>query len=147
MNDVNDLIADARKARVQESVFPIHTRMLDALETQRDRIAELEAELEEESGRANDEHLNYMRSDRGRSELAVVIEKVREWHNDIHGRAIRQSDIDNLHRLLGAVPADLLREHDADVWDAALRAYGDMLWDGDSDGVVNPYRVTPEDER
>lgn len=157
MDDVKDLIADARKARVQESAFPLHTRMLDALETQRDRIRVLEAELEEESGRANDEHLRYMRSSRGELELAAVIEKVRVAATEEFTWQQFGSAVD---RILATAPADLLREHDAEVWGKA-RAIIDGLhprcteqcdlcaeldqWLTAFDDA-NPYQVKPEDE-
>lgn len=47
MTDVDGLIRDARKARVQESVFPLHTRMLNALEAQQSRIRDLETDRDE----------------------------------------------------------------------------------------------------
>lgn len=56
------------------------------------------------------------------------------------------------------VPADLLRGHDADVWDAAVvAAHGRLQAFVDENGLidqhllihapVNPYRVEPEGER
>ena len=111
MSDVDDLIREARAFGDRDNGldWPGRVRELaDALEVQQSRIRELEADRDEFLEQRN-EYIGFEKEVRAeRDAFAAVIEKMRAANDDVIWSH-------RLREILDTAPADVLREHDADV--------------------------------
>ena len=122
------------------------------------RVKELEAKWETECG--NFEHADNLAKGylAQRDALAAALRNLCERRDKAADRYVGLVDTADLRTLLGAAPDDLLRDHDAEVWDdAVVTAHGRLQALVDDDGLidqhllihapVNPYREKLGDDR